>query len=265
MKPVAIATLLTVALAWSSATVAQRSPNLSQRVTWLEDKIEELEQRPEATAQLLDLFQRIERLEQEMRELRGSIETMNHEMESLSRRQRELYLDLDRRLQRLESGDVQMRPAVTARPVEPGPAPDGDTMVPGTGSSDPQAVRAEYDSAFRLLQEGRYPAAITAFEGYLERYPDGPLTDNAQYWLGEAYYVTREYRTALASFQQVPDRFPDSQKVPDALLKIGYVHYELQEWDRARAVLTEVVGRFPGTTIARLADQRLQRMRQEGR
>lgn len=265
MRSVAIAALATAALVWPASADAQRSPNLSQRVTWLEDKLEELEQRPEDTTQLLDLFQRIERLEQEMRELRGSIETMNHEMESLSRRQRELYMDLDRRLQRLESGDVAVRPAVTARPVEADADAGGDAIVPGIGGSDAGAVRADYDGAFRLLQEGRYPAAITAFEGYLERYPDGPLTDNAQYWLGEAYYVTREYRTALASFQQVPDRFPNSQKVPDAMLKIGYVHYELQEWDRARAVLTEVVGRFPGTTIARLADQRLQRMRQEGR
>lgn len=265
MRSVAVAALVSAALAWPVAADAQRSPNLGQRVTWLEDKVEELEQRPEDTAQLLDLFQRIERLEQEMRELRGSIEEMNHEMESLSRRQRELYMDLDRRLQRLESGDIAVSPAVTARPVEPGPDAMDDATLPGIGGNDSGDVRAEYDSAFRLLQEGRYPAAITAFEGYLERYPNGPLTDNAQYWLGEAYYVTREYRTALVSFQQVPERFPNSQKVPDALLKIGYVHYELQEWDRARAVLTEVVGRFPGTTIARLADQRLQRMRQEGR
>src|SRR5690606_33316613 len=113
---------------------------------------------------------------------------------------------------------------------------------------DAQAQRAVYDAAFRQLQEGRYPAAIAAFKDYLAQYPKGRYVDNAQYWLGEAYYVTRDFSTALSEFQRVLSAFPDSQKVPDAMLKIGYVHYELQQWDKARDTLTQVAQRVPGTT-----------------
>jgi tol-pal system protein YbgF len=263
MRVTACALLASVVLVWASAADAQRSPNVSQRVTWLEDRVEELENRQEGagTDQLVDVLQRLDMLEREMRELRGEIERMTHEMESLTRRQRELYLDLDRRLQNLETGGRPERPVPSLGAMEPlQEQADGGSPV-----GDPAAERAEYDAAFRMLQEGRYPAAISAFQAYLERYPDGRFADNAQYWLGEAHYVSRDYRAALVLFQEVEQRFPSSQKVADAKLKIGYVHYELQQWEDARAVLTDVTQRYPGTTIARLADQRLQRMRQEGR
>jgi tol-pal system protein YbgF len=109
------------------------------------------------------------------------------------------------------------------------------------------------------------PVAINAFRQFLEAYPDGPFSDNAQYWLGEAYYVSRDFPNALAEFRKVIERHPDSQKVPDAMLKIGYTQYELRQWDVARRMLTDVSQRAPGTTVARLAQQRLDRMRQEGR
>ncbi len=246
----------------SSVAHAQRGPTPAQRIALLEERLEALESRPatgdQVTAQVLELMQRVETLEREIRELRGQVEQLNHEMESVGRRQRELYLDLDRRLQSLETGRGRPMPATE-------PAPGASPSLPPAAGADLGDERGAYDAAFRMLQEGRYPAAIAAFKEYLERYPDGRLADNAQYWLGEAYYVTRDYRTALVEFRVVLDRHPQSQKVPDALLKIGYVHYELQEWDEARRVLTDVAGRAAGTTIARLAEQRLQRMRQEGR
>lgn len=244
----------------SSVAQAQRGPTPAQRIALLEERLEALENRPavsdQVTTQVLELMQRVETLEREIRELRGEVERLNHDMDAVGRRQRELYLDLDRRLQNFEtgSGRPSPTPAASADPSSP--------PVAVTGSGD---ERGEYDAAFRMLQEGRYPAAIAAFKDHLERYPDGRLADNAQYWLGEAYYVTRDYRMALAEFGAVIERHPQSQKVPDASLKIGYVHYELQEWDEARRVLTDVASRAAGTTIARLAEQRLQRMRQEGR
>ncbi len=224
---------------------ADSGPTLVERIEMLETKVG-TQQRALESGQMLELMNRVEVLHAEVRELRGMVETLGHEAESLSRRQRELYLDLDRRLQNLEGGAARLATQVPERPSQ-------------------SAAPAQYDDAFKLLQEGRYPAAIDAFKSYLAANPQGPLADNAQYWLGEAYYVTRDYRTALVQFQGVVERFPDSRKFPDALLKIGYVHYELEQWDDARRVLTSVIERAPGTTIARLAEQRLQRMRQEGR
>ena len=121
-----------------------------------------------------------------------------------------------------------------------------------------------YQQAFALLKEARYEKAITAFQDYLARYPAGVRADNAQYWLGEAYYVTRQFKEAQQAFQALVDNMPTSAKRPDALLKIGFVHYELGQWDDARQSLNEVAKTFPNTPAAKLADNRLQRMKKEG-
>ena len=91
------------------------------------------------------------------------------------------------------------------------------------------------------------------------------MADNAQYWLGESYYVTRDFAAGLKAFRLVVDKYPDSRKLPDALLKIGYCDYELQNWKTARAALGQVAQQFPDTTAARLAQQRLVKMDGEGR
>jgi len=90
------------------------------------------------------------------------------------------------------------------------------------------------------------------------------LTDNAQYWLAETYYVGQNFPQALAEFQILLELYPDSGKIPDALLKIGYCNYELEAWDASRSALSMVVKNYPETTAARLASQRLDRLKSEG-
>ena len=129
---------------------------------------------------------------------------------------------------------------------------------------DPAAEKAAYDEAFAALRDGRYAESARRFQGFLAEYPDGDLTDNAMYWLGESYYVTQNYRPALETFSDLMKRFPQSSKAPDSLLKVGYAHYELREWPQAERALNDVVARFPDTTVARLAQGRLRALRLEG-
>jgi tol-pal system protein YbgF len=91
-------------------------------------------------------------------------------------------------------------------------------------------------------------------------YPASALLDNAQYWIGEAYYVTRDYDQAAQAFRAVGERWPNSRKAPDALLKLGYTQFEQKHLEDARATLNGVVQRFPGSDAARLAQERLQKL-----
>ena len=131
--------------------------------------------------------------------------------------------------------------------------------------ADPAQEQADYKTAFDLLKSGRYDEAMTAYNSFLLRYPNGRYAANARYWLGEANYVTRRFTQALSEFQKVIGSHPDSQKAPDAMLKIGYIHYELQQPDQARQILTGLKQQHPGTTAARLAENRLQKMKLENR
>ena len=141
---------------------------------------------------------------------------------------------------------------------------DGGALVPGQlpvpGGSD----RDNYQAAFELLKEQRYEPAAMAFQQFLVSFPESQLADNAQYWLAESYYVTDQFENALKEFEVVTGDYPRSRKVPDALLKIGYSNYELERWDAAKSALGQVQTEYPDTTAARLAEQRLKRMEDEG-
>jgi len=131
-------------------------------------------------------------------------------------------------------------------------------------AASPEDEKASYDQAFQSLKDLKYADAAEQFLSFIDKYPNSEYTDNAQYWLGESYYVTRNYDIALEAFQALLSDHPDSPKVADGLLKIGYTHYELKQWDQARAALTQVQEQYPGTTLARLAGSRLRSMKLEG-
>ncbi len=130
---------------------------------------------------------------------------------------------------------------------------------------NPAAERKDYDHALAILNELRYDEAATAFRAFLAQHPGSSYADNAQYWLGEVYYVTRDFKAALEEFGTLLKGFPDSPKVAGAMLKMGYSQYELKDWKAAADMLGQVVKRFPGSSTAKLAQKRLNRMKQEGR
>ena len=244
---------------------------------------------------MLELFQRMDELADEVSHLRGMLEQQTHDLAGLKKRQRELYLDTDRRLRELEITSNRPTaapgPAISEEPIEPAPAimpsdkpvqpaasvPEaGLTPVP-TGVSRPATVstsnkpsttvseeREAYQKAFDMLKEGRYKMANTAFNEFVERYPDSNYAGNSQYWLGESNYVTRNFKQAIVEFQQVLKKYPTSNKVPDAMLKLGYTHYEMREYSAAKSILTQLRITYAKSTAARLAGKRLERMSKEG-
>jgi tol-pal system protein YbgF len=200
---------------------------------------------------LVNLLARLDAVQKDLATLRDDVETLQYQVEQSNARQRDLYLDIDQRLQQLEKANANLTV------FEGGSLSPGQLPVPG--GTD----RANYQAAFELLKQGRYDQASIALQQFMVAFPDSDLLDNAQYWLAETHYVTQKYREALPAFQTVVDRFPDSRKIPDALLKIGYCNYELKQLAAAEEALQAVVAKYPETTAARLASQRLDRIKSE--
>ncbi len=268
-----------------STTVGQPAPAPVQRQTVdtktalsLEERVRKLERLLDNEA-LVDMLMRLDSIQTDMQDMQGEVETLGHALEGIKQRQRDLYLDMDRRLRQVEqTASQQSAPAPSSGSGLAAPS-GGMAAVPGIvapstmntkttaaiAPADPAAERDAYQKSFNLLKEGRYDQAITAFQGFITSYPSGDYTDNAQYWLGEANYVTRRFNEAEQEFLKVLNLHPDSSKVADAMLKLGYTYYELSNWDAARKTLDNVVSRFPNTTVGRLAENRLQKMRLEGR
>lgn len=239
------------ACAWLAgcATTPPEEDPVVQKLTELEGRLLRIE-RVLANNSLLDLSQRLEAAQNEARTLRGQLDELQHQVQKTQDQQRDMYGDVDRRLAALEGGGS--RAAASSGTSSDLPVPRGDD-------------RQNYQAAFDLLKDGKYPEAISAFKQFLTTFSTSALADNAQYWLGEAHYVTKAYPDALRDFRTVLEKYPDSRKTPDALLKIGFCNYELKNWPEARSALNQVVQRFGDTTAARLASQRLAKMDGEGR
>ncbi|HVV83326.1 MAG TPA: tol-pal system protein YbgF, partial [Kofleriaceae bacterium] len=115
-----------------------------------------------------------------------------------------------------------------------------------------------YRRGLDALKSHEYDAAITALREVVASYPQHELADNAQYWLGEAYYDQKDYGRALAEFRATVTVFPRGNKVPDALLKVGFAYLALGDSAKAKAALGQVVTLYPGTAPATLAAARLE-------
>jgi tol-pal system protein YbgF len=115
-----------------------------------------------------------------------------------------------------------------------------DTPIPRAVSPE-----AAYNAALATFRLGEHGQAVLDFLDFIARHPRHPLVANAHYWIGEAYYVQRDYRQALVEFQKVLDVTPGSHKVPDALLKIGLSHRGLRQDKQARTAWQRVVREFP--------------------
>ena len=267
---------------------------LQQSLAGIQDDMQGLRRLLDNRA-MLELFQRMDDLAAEVSQLRGLIEEQNHDLGGIKKRQRELYLDIDRRLRELEITSARAPAPAPAQPeaaseTAPPAADSPVAVVPPVAApttpeaSDPPAEpepeqpaasvaapaapvseeRAQYQKAFDMLKEGRYKMANTAFREFLDKYPQSSYAGNAQYWLGESNYVTRDFEDAIKEFQAVRSRFPSSNKVPDSMLKLGYTYYELRQFNNARAILDQLQKQYPNTTHARLAGKRLMRMKREG-
>jgi tol-pal system protein YbgF len=232
--------IATLALAGCESTPAQPDPTAVK----LNDVDERLGRVEHVNQGLLQLSQRLDAIEAQMRQLRGELEEVQNSNDMLRKQQRDLYADLDRRLSALQSGAK-------------GAAGSGDGAGGGAGA-DSGGEQAAYTHAFDALKTTDYASAIARFRDFLRSYPQSQLAGNAQYWLGEAYYVTHDYDNAAASFRAVGEQYPQSPKVPDALLKLGLTQIDQKKLTEARATLKQVGQRFPNSDAAKLAAARLQ-------
>lgn len=216
------------------------------------------------------LLKQNEALKQELNELRGLIETQQHEIEQLKKSQQDFYKELDKRLVQLSKNTPaksQSMVSVKPIPIEKSSA-SAIAMVPVEHNTVAPVVATEkdaYEAAYNLVRTKQYVEATKAFQDYLNRFPTGERTPGAYFWLGEIYMVQWQAEPeqqalldkAAEAFLNVTSKFPNHQKVPDALLKLGLVQHEKGNFAAAQQYFTEVKERYPGSAAARIAQMRL--------
>lgn len=226
---------------------------ISQLKTQIESSQKVLEERLLAVAERLsqmdaagrdravDLAQLIDALKQDMAKIRGQIEVLVNQAENLDRRQKELYVDLDNRLRKLEQAQAQIQDKL------------------GQGERDATAEKQAYEAALNQFKVGNYQMAIAGFQSFMANFPNSQFAPNAQYWTGNAHFQMRDYKSAIAAQQKVFSSWPDNPKAPDAMLDMASYQAEMGDSKSARETLGALIKKYPSSPAAEKAKQRLAR------
>ena len=198
--------------------------------------------------QLSELFYRIQVLQQDLKDLRGTIEEQSYLIKRLERSQKEQYLDLDNRLVQLGGADLGSRVAQTEDKES---SVETTTLLNEVPEFDNE--REAYQYAFDLMRNRQYQESLAGFEEIIVAFPNGQYTPNAFYWIGELYLAQGDNEKSRQSFIQVISLYPDHQKVPDAMYKLGVVYFALGDNQSALRYLGQVQQEYPNSSAAGLA------------
>lgn len=222
---------------------------------------------------------RIQQLEVELRDLTGQLEEQVYEIRMLRRAFDKANDDLNLRVGDLENN--KPTPSVSTPKIEPKPVeatktpitidPKPTTPAPPqllgtltTSKAEPSnaaSAAAEYERAFSLLKQGQYKAAQAEFETFIATNPNHTLTGNAQYWLGETFYVRGDYEKASRVFAEGFQSNPKGSKAPDNLLKLGIALSAMDKNKEACIALEQIEKEFPAGAAAVLRRSQQERKR----
>lgn len=192
---------------------------------------------------ILDLAGQIDGVRSELANVRGQMELLLHQIETAEKRQKDLYLDIDTRLRKLEQAQQQaQQPAEKPAAVEPSTAA-GETRV--------------YEAALSQFKLGNYTLAISAFQVFLVTYPQSQLVPSAQYWIGNSHYALGDYKSAIAAQQKLIAGWPTHAKASDAMLNIASSQDAMGDQKAAQKTLETLIQTYPDTPAAASAKQRL--------
>ncbi|MGC8467045.1 MAG: tol-pal system protein YbgF [Acidithiobacillus sp.] len=257
-----LSALSPVAMAQSTS---EQLLQLRQEVSVLQGEVNSLiaVQKAERGSQsaLADLVNRSQRMEAEIRDLRGELESKTHALEQQQKATQE----------RLNSVAAAV---ATVAPVSSAPTASVASVAQTTNTSSalasalggasessvPGLGQADYQRAFDLLRAGKYGSAVTALQEFIRKYPQSSLVVNAYYWLGQAQYVLGQNDAAIKSLTTVETQYAQSSLAPEAMLRLAEVYQSTGQSAKARGVLNKILKQYPSTPSAQKAQAQLQAM-----
>jgi tol-pal system protein YbgF len=198
---------------------------------------------------MISLLNQVEALKAEIARLRGFQEEQAYQMDVAEKRVKDLFLDLDTRLNEVkelvsrplppQSDSVRLQSAHTL------------TNAPAAAPSlDPDAEARAYGGAHALVKAGKYRDAVRAMQSFLEQYPGGSLAPNAVYWMGFSQVNLGDFSAAATAYQKLIDEYPTSSKAPDAMLSLARARIQTNEMPQARTTLEQLIDKYPVSKAA---------------
>ena len=215
----------------------------------------------------------VEQLGAQGDEMRRGFANQQHQVDNVATAVRVVREKVDENNVRVSSLVQEVDALRMAMPLMAAPLTDAEvdpeTGLPANAALAPPPAAAVnpgvspqrlYDTAYTDYTTGQWALSIQGFEQYVSTFPDSPLADNAQFFIGQNYYADGRFREAADAFELVVSSYPDGDVVAEALYKRGLTLERLDELDLARETFQTVVREHPDDNMANLAQQALDRL-----
>ena len=196
------------------------------------------------------LFMQMQQMQNQIDQLRGTLEEQQLQIKQLQQEGLERYQDLDKRISNTGASSNNTSGAVDASAAL---TPLANTAEP----ADPEKEKIYYEAAYSLIQKKDFTNAQKAFTVFLQKFPNSQYAPNAQYWIAEIYMSQGDMQNANTSFSKVISQYPKNNKIPDAMYKLATVQQRLGNNAKAKELLNQVVSQYPKTSAATLAKRML--------
>lgn len=220
-----------------------RIQQLEARIVKLEQRLAEAEdQNKSVVRSMLDLQMQLEQQMSELHKLQGRNEELVNSLQDAEKRQKDFYVDLDSRIRQLEAGGAA-KPQLGTPDVKRDINPVGENRA--------------FESAYGLYKAENYQSAAIAFRDFLRQFPQSLHEANVYYWMGNAYFLSRDFANSLDSYQNLLGKYQDHPRAPEALLNMAECQLELKAKNNAKKTLKQIIAEFPGSDAADKAKKRL--------
>ena len=207
----------------------------SRQITELRDDISELRiQMSHIQRNQADISSKMDTGERSTSVLNEKLDDTKNRMSSMSQRMDDIYSGLSQRLDIVSEQFSGKTPRLAPTPGE------------------------LYKMAYSDYAKGKYDLSIVGFRSYLEKYPQGELAHNAQYYLADSYFNKVDYKVALAEFEKHIEFYNYSDMLPSSKYKKGLCLVELKRPSEAREVFEDIIKKHPNTPEASQSKQKIQ-------
>jgi tol-pal system protein YbgF len=244
---------------WVSAAAVAQAPVVDVNSTDFEDRLATIERILSTRTESQHRIQvQLDEMQNEVDELRGAIEVHTNQLEKILQRQRELYLEIDKRVDALKGSMEVAQPTDNGSVPNRGSTPQNSGLVVAAPSSSLADETEAYESAVNLiLQDRDYEKAVPAFQSFIQQFPESQYAANAHYWLGQLLFNQQNWEAAKQQFSVVVERFADSAKRADSILKMGIIAERQGNAALAGQLFNQVVNKYPDSSARKLAENRL--------
>jgi len=189
---------------------------------------------------LLELQNQLEASNAEMAKLRGQDEQLRREFSDLQRQHLDVSKSLDERLRKVEPTKISM---------------DGLEFLAEA------AEKKSFEASLAVFRKGDFAEAQTAFNDFLNRNAQSGYVPAAIFWLGNAQFISKDYKGALQSFRKLVAQAPMYQRIPEAQLAMANCQLELKDTRGAKKTLENILEQHPRSEAADAAKERLARLK----